>query len=84
MDYLNHEKKNRHEESVRKYFHSQGFQSLSRGWPDFVFFKQTPEGKKEIIFVEVKPPKGRTIKNTQGAIKEILETLSFLEKLKKL
>ncbi len=74
MDYLNHQKKNRHEEAVRQYFHSQGFQSLSRGWPDFVFFKETNEGKKEIVFVEVKPPQGETIKTHQGAIKEILET----------
>jgi len=74
MDYLNREKKNKHEEAVRRYFHAQGFSSLSRGWPDFVFFKPLPDRKLQVIFVEVKPPDGRTIKAPQGAIKEILES----------
>ena len=72
MDYLNREKKNKREEAVRQYFHAQGFKSLSRGWPDFVFFK-TVNGKLEAIFVEVKPPSGRTSKNHQDAIKQLLE-----------
>ena len=75
MDYLNRERKNKHEEAVRQYFHANGFKSLSRGWPDFVFFKALPEKKMEVIFVEVKPPTGQTIKTHQGAMKEILESL---------
>jgi hypothetical protein len=74
MDYLNKEKKNKHEEAVRQHFHAQGFKSLSRGWPDFVFFKPSTGQKLEVVFVEVKPPGGQTIKTHQGAMKEILES----------
>lgn len=75
MNYLDHKKSNKHEEAVRQYFHSYGFKSLSRGWPDFVFFKQRADGKNEVVFVEVKPPEGRTIKRHQDAIKQLLEEL---------
>jgi hypothetical protein len=60
---------------VRQYFRREGFQSLSRGWPDVVFFKARPDGANEIIFVEVKPPEGHTIKVPQYAIKTLLEQL---------
>ena len=63
-------KKNKHEEGVRSWFEKNGYSSLARGWPDFVFWKDD-----EIIFVEVKPPGSRSIKTHQFEIKQLLERL---------
>jgi hypothetical protein len=37
--YINKEKKNIHEEGVRNWYEKNGYTSLAKGWPDFVFFK---------------------------------------------
>lgn len=55
MKYLNKESNNETEKSVQKYFHSLGYTSIKRGWPDFCFYKRNT-GKIEYIFIEVKKP----------------------------
>jgi hypothetical protein len=47
---------NKEEAKIQEYYHSLGYQSIRRGWPDFCFWKKGESGKNEYIFVEVKPP----------------------------
>ena len=53
MKYLNKESINETEKTVQAYYHSLGYTSIKRGWPDFCFYRG-PRGKREYIFVEVK------------------------------
>jgi len=55
MKYLNKESNNETERIVQRYFHSLGYMSIRRGWPDFCFYRG-PRGKRKYIFVEVKKP----------------------------
>lgn len=70
-------RKNKHEGAVQSWFFKNGYESLARGWPDFVFFKMLPDEKIEAIFVEVKPPDRSMIKPDQHMIKEIFKRLGI-------
>lgn len=62
---------------MQEYYISQGYQSLSKGWPDFVFYKKRPGQKTEYLFIEVKRPNQNTIKAWQRRIKNVFEDLGL-------
>lgn len=87
MKYLNKESNNETERMVQHYFHSLGYTSIRRGWPDFCFYRG-PRGKREYVFVEVKKPiipgtpfcgkkKKRPITPAQRRIKNIFQDLGL-------
>ena|SRR3989338_3732627 len=87
MKYLNKESNNETERAVQRYFHSLGYISIRRGWPDFCFYRG-PRSKREYIFVEVKKPiisgtpfsrkkKQRPITSPQRRIKNIFYDLGL-------
>lgn len=55
MHYLKKLSSNKTERAVQEHYHSLGYTSIKRGWPDFCFWKKEPGKKAEYIFVEVKP-----------------------------
>ena len=75
--YINKSKRNENEEAVRLWFRKKRYKTLSRGWPDFVFFKNKGEGKIEAIFVEVKRSDQTMIKPHQNIMKKIFEKLGL-------
>ena len=77
MKYLNKISNNETEAKVQKYFHSLGFQSIKRGWPDFCFYKKKRGQKTEYVFVEVKRKEEKNIKNYQRKIKNIFKDLGL-------
>jgi len=56
MKYLNKLSRNETEAEIQNYYHNLGYQSIRRGWPDFVFWKKGKDNKKEYLFIEVKKP----------------------------
>ena len=75
--YINRTKRNDTEYSVQQYFISQGYDSLARGWPDFLFFKFDNKGKIEAVFVEVKRSNQNCIKSHQNTIRKLLGHLGI-------
>jgi hypothetical protein len=81
MKYINKMSHNQTEAQVQNYYHSLGYQSLKRGWPDFCFYKNRRKGKGEYIFVEVKRKNQNSIKVCQRNIKNIFTELGLTYKV---
>ena len=82
-DYLTKIKKNKFESKVQEYYIKKGYLFLSRGWPDFIFYKLwnykkggIPQGI-DIQFVEVKRNNQTTIKPAQKRMKKLFKLLGL-------
>jgi len=69
--YFNKPKTNITEKQVQEYYKSLGYKSLSRGWPDFVFYKEKGKWNREYIFIEVKRENQDSIKPAQRKMRNI-------------
>jgi hypothetical protein len=77
MKHLNKLSKNVVEKSVQDWYLANGFQSLKSGWPDFVFWKKSPDGKTIYQFVEVKQHNNDNIRNNQRKVKNIFRSFNL-------
>ncbi len=77
MKHLNKLSKNVVEKSIQDWYFANGFQSLKSGWPDFVFWKNSPDGKTIYQFVEVKQHTKDNIRNNQRKVKNIFRALDL-------
>lgn len=76
----------RREAVVRNALESEGWTVTNRGWPDFLCFKNNPDGTFECKFVEVKPEasslfrgKSYYLSKHQKAVRSVLERFSKYE-----
>jgi hypothetical protein len=75
--YWNVPRNSKPEEAIRAYYASRGYNSITKGWPDFCFVKYLSNGNWDIQFVEVKRPNEKRIQAHQYKMKQIFGKLGI-------